>query len=80
MRRIVIFFITLYQYLISPLLGPRCRYYPTCSEYAQTAVGRFGVFRGGWMAMKRIGRCHPWHEGGIDPVPEELHKHTHKNR
>ena len=79
MRRLVIFIISLYRYLISPILGPRCRYYPSCSEYAQTAVGRFGVFQGGWLAMKRIGRCHPWHEGGIDPVPEHLHDHKHKN-
>ena len=58
-----------YQLLISPLLPATCRYTPTCSRYALIAVDRFGPWRGGWMAIKRIGRCHPWHEGGYDPVP-----------
>ncbi|TDY03869.1 membrane protein insertion efficiency factor YidD [Thiohalophilus thiocyanatoxydans] len=71
MRRLLILLIGGYRYLISPVLGPHCRYYPSCSEYAQTAVSRFGALRGGWMAVKRISRCHPWHEGGIDPVPEK---------
>lgn len=71
MRRLLILLIGGYRYLISPVLGPHCRYYPSCSEYAQTAVSRFGALRGGWMAIKRISRCHPWHEGGIDPVPEK---------
>ncbi len=79
MRRLVILIISLYRYAISPLLGPRCRFYPSCSEYAQTAVGRFGVLQGGWLAMKRVGRCHPWHEGGIDPVPDQLCTHKHHN-
>lgn len=58
-----------YQLLISPLLPATCRYTPTCSSYALTAVEQFGVLRGGWMALKRIVRCNPWHEGGYDPVP-----------
>ena len=71
MRRFIIKLIGLYRYLISPFLGNNCRYYPTCSEYAQTSVERFGVMKGSWMAVRRISRCHPWHEGGVDPVPEK---------
>lgn len=59
----------LYRWLISPLLGPRCRFYPTCSEYALIALKHHGALKGGWLALKRIGRCHPGHPGGIDPVP-----------
>lgn len=58
-----------YQRFLSPALGKSCRYTPTCSQYALEAVGRFGVLKGGWMASKRIGRCHPLHETGYDPVP-----------
>lgn len=74
MRRLLILLISGYRYLISPLLGQHCRFYPSCSEYAQTAVSRFGAWRGSWMAVKRISCCHPWHEGGIDPVPEKEKK------
>jgi hypothetical protein len=68
MRKILIGLIRFYQYAISPFLPPHCRYTPTCSAYAIEAVGRFGILRGGWLALCRIGRCHPWHEGGFDPV------------
>ena len=71
MRKIISGIIGLYRYLVSPVLGPSCRFTPTCSEYAQTAVMRFGVLKGGWIAIKRIVSCHPWGKSGYDPVPEK---------
>ena len=62
--------IRLYQLLLSPFLGNRCRFHPSCSHYALEAVHRFGAMQGSWLAMKRLGRCHPFHPGGFDPVPE----------
>ena len=59
-----------YQLVISPLLGPSCRYAPTCSEYAIQAFEKHGVLRGGWLAVRRLLRCHPWGGSGYDPVPE----------
>jgi uncharacterized protein len=56
-----------YQWLISPWLGPRCRYHPTCSQYFILAVRKYGAIRGAWRGCLRICRCHPWHEGGYDP-------------
>lgn len=61
--------IKLYQYGISPLLGPKCRFYPSCSNYALQALKIHGPFHGGWLALKRISKCHPLHPGGIDEVP-----------
>jgi putative membrane protein insertion efficiency factor len=61
----------LYRYAISPLTGANCRYEPTCSAYAAEALKRYGAFRGGWLALKRIGRCHPWGASGYDPVPDD---------
>ena len=70
MRRLFVTLIRAYQRLISPLFGPSCRFHPTCSCYAAEAIERFGVLRGGWLALLRILRCHPWHPGGEDPVPD----------
>lgn len=64
-----ILLIRFYQLAISPLLGNRCRFFPTCSEYAVEALQRHGVFKGLWLSLRRVGRCHPWHPGGYDPVP-----------
>ena len=58
-----------YQLAISPMLGNRCRFYPSCSEYSMEALRRHGLFRGVWLTMRRVGHCHPWHPGGFDPVP-----------
>jgi hypothetical protein len=69
-RTIAVDMIRIYQKLVSPNLGANCRYQPTCSSYGAEAIARFGVFRGGWLAIKRIGRCHPLRPGGYDPVPE----------
>lgn len=70
-RRIGLVLIRSYQRLISPFLGRNCKYSPTCSEYAYQAVERFGLIRGMKMGAARIARCHPFHEGGYDPVPEQ---------
>jgi putative membrane protein insertion efficiency factor len=65
----VVQFIRFYQIVISPLKPPTCRFFPSCSQYAIEAVIRFGVIRGGWLAFKRIVKCGPWNQGGIDHVP-----------
>lgn len=73
MKHIFIFFINVYRKLISPLFPSTCRFYPTCSTYAKEAILKHGVFKGVYLALKRIFRCHPFCKGGVDPVPEEFH-------
>lgn len=70
MKRLLILLIHGYRLLISPLFPPSCRFNPTCSQYALTAIERFGPAKGSWLAARRITRCHPFHPGGYDPVPE----------
>ena len=70
MKRLLLWLIRFYQRALSPHLPAACRYQPTCSRYALTAVERYGAFRGGWMAFLRILRCNPFSKGGYDPVPE----------
>ncbi len=67
-KNFVLFLISIYQ-KISSYTPARCRFYPTCSEYAKQAIAKYGIFKGGWLSFKRICKCHPLHEGGYDPVP-----------
>jgi len=69
MKRVLLALISAYRLLLSPLLGASCRFYPTCSTYAAEAIETHGALRGTWLAVKRILKCHPWHAGGVDPVP-----------
>jgi putative membrane protein insertion efficiency factor len=69
MRLVLKFLIRVYRYALSPLLGQNCRFYPSCSSYAEEAIERHGAVRGCCLAARRIARCHPWHPGGFDPVP-----------
>lgn len=69
MKTLLLAFIRAYQYLLRPMLGSNCRFYPSCSDYAREAIERHGAFRGTWLAIKRVARCHPYHPGGFDPVP-----------
>ncbi|MGP1470689.1 MAG: membrane protein insertion efficiency factor YidD [Schwartzia sp. (in: firmicutes)] len=68
-KKICLFFLWCYQVFLSPLKLPCCRYYPTCSTYARLAIEKYGAARGSWLALLRILRCHPFHDGGYDPVP-----------
>ena len=68
-RKLLIGLVTLYQVLLSPWWGRRCRFYPSCSEYGVQALQKYGIFKGGWLTVKRIARCHPFNPGGYDPVP-----------
>jgi putative membrane protein insertion efficiency factor len=69
MTRLMVLLLRGYQLLVSPLLGPRCRFYPSCSAYALEAITTHGPLRGCWLAGRRLLRCHPWNPGGLDPVP-----------
>jgi putative membrane protein insertion efficiency factor len=66
---VVVLLLRLWQLVVSPLYGQTCRFYPSCSSYALEAVDRHGLVRGGWLAIRRLGRCHPWNPGGVDLVP-----------
>ena len=67
--RPLLWLIRAYQLAISPMLGNRCRFYPSCSDYSMEALRRHGVVKGLWLTVRRLGHCHPWHPGGFDPVP-----------
>ncbi len=70
MKTLLLLLVRGYRFFISPMLGDHCRYAPSCSEYALAALERHGLLKGGWLSVKRVLRCHPWHEGGWDPVPK----------
>ena len=74
MKKILMLIIKLYQKVISPLTPPSCRFYPTCSHYGLEAIETHGALKGSWLAIRRISKCHPFHEGGFDPVPEKASK------
>lgn len=69
MSKLALWLLTAYRYAVSPMIGPVCRFYPSCSQYAEQAIRRYGLARGTWLAVRRILRCNPWHCGGHDPVP-----------
>lgn len=69
MKQLLVWVIRAYQLLLSPWMGQKCRFYPSCSNYALEALHVHGALRGSWLAVRRIGRCHPFHPGGVDPVP-----------
>ncbi len=71
--------IRFYQWFVSPLLPPRCRFYPTCSDYALQALERRGALAGSWLALRRVARCHPWGGSGYDPVPEPAGHGRHRD-
>lgn len=76
MQRFLTLLIRAYQYLLSPFVGQHCRFYPSCSNYTIEAIQTHGAAYGFWLGLKRILRCHPWHPGGIDPVPGTNHNHS----
>ncbi|MBU0689075.1 MAG: membrane protein insertion efficiency factor YidD [Gammaproteobacteria bacterium] len=69
MKSLFLLFVRGYKYLISPLLPPSCRFHPSCSQYAEEAIVKYGALKGAWLSVKRILRCNPWNSGGFDPVP-----------
>lgn len=69
MKGLLLATVRAYQYVFRPMLGLNCRFYPSCSDYAREAIERHGALAGTWLALKRLGRCHPYHPGGYDPVP-----------
>lgn len=76
MRNLALGLIKVYRYAISPLMASHCRFYPSCSCYAQDAIENHGLLRGGWLSAKRLGRCNPWGAGGYDPVPPATANHS----
>jgi len=70
LQQLLIRLITVYQYTLSLLIGNQCRFHPTCSQYTKEAIDKHGCLKGSWLGLRRVCSCHPWHEGGFDPVPD----------
>ncbi len=70
LRTGIIFLIRIYRWVLSPYIGGQCRFHPTCSHYAEQALQQHGLLLGLWLGLRRLARCHPWHPGGLDPVPK----------
>ena len=79
MNRLLVWLLRGYQLLVSPMLGQNCRFYPSCSNYAIEALEVHGAARGGWLALRRVCRCHPWNDGGVDPVPHPAANSAHSS-
>jgi uncharacterized protein len=79
MKVLLLIIVRIYRRLISPFLGQSCRFEPTCSAYAEHALVEHGAIRGSWLTLLRLGRCHPWHKGGYDPVPGSSQREAHSN-
>lgn len=77
MKQLLVLLIRGYQIALSPFFGMHCRFHPTCSDYAREAIELHGSLKGAWLAVRRVLRCHPWCEGGIDPVPPADRRHRH---
>lgn len=76
LSKLLIGLVNIYRYMISPVIGPRCRFHPTCSSYMIEAIKLHGPFKGCWLGLKRLGRCHPYNDGGYDPVPGSECQHS----
>ncbi|MCC6503510.1 MAG: membrane protein insertion efficiency factor YidD [Deltaproteobacteria bacterium] len=74
-KRSFILLISFYKTIISPVLPPSCRFYPSCSDYARSSIEAHGVLRGSYLSLRRLLKCHPYHDGGFDPVPDSFHWH-----
>jgi len=75
---LLVYLLRAYRYAVSPMLGNNCRFHPSCAAYALEAIERFGAGRGTWLALRRVARCHPWHPGGHDPVPDGIGRSQHE--
>lgn len=76
MKTLLIWIVRAYRLVLSPMLGQNCRFYPSCSCYAIEALQTHGALRGSWLTVRRLGRCHPWNAGGLDPVPPKRQQHS----
>ena len=79
MKHLLLLLLSAYKYFISPLLGQNCRFFPSCADYAAQSIAKHGSLKGSLLATTRLCKCHPWHAGGLDPVPEKFSFHAHSH-